>query len=371
MSLMNLVRSLAAFVIGWTLVALGIGAMGGGPPSPPDLARIPTEPSLKDALPLGSADSRRHDLIDQSSGQRSPIRPPEGDQWTLLSVSPRRDPRGDLVAVGRWVNWGDAQFCGLGVFRVSDSTVLSRVATEILPTGRPCWVPGQPWTFLLPGGDGRLHRCRLTPQDHEGGIAQTTEGIAGKSTSVPVTWKVKPPGKGEVYLTDPVWSPEPRLKRFVIVALSLQTKLGSDSFLQPSKLWWLEMSNEADTIVSAGPLTGPACDEADGDESYERSPNFAIGTGGEIHLVYLKRRGHEQSLRLHSVRLQFDPGSGQPRLESGHRGSRIVGEGLKRAPLLVSADGRIVFGLDHSGQVRTFSLDGKIMDCHAVGRCDR
>jgi hypothetical protein len=372
MSLMNLVRSLAALVIGWTLVALGIGAMGGGPALHPDPARIPAEPSLHDALPHGSAFSKRYDLIDQSSGQCTPIRLPEEEQWSCLSVSPWRDPGGELVAVGRWVHRQAGPFCGLGVFRVSDSAVLSRVATEILPTGRPCWVPGQPGTFLFPGGDGRLHRCRLPAQGDEGGIAETTEGVAGATTSLPVTWKVKAPGLGETFLTDPVWSPEPKLRKFIIVALSLQVKVGRRSVFQPSRLWWLEINDEVDTILSAGPLTGPPCHEAGVDQnSSERYPNIAIGTGGEIHLVYLMQHGLENPLWLHSARLQLDPGSGRPRLEGGPRESRTLGEEFEKAPLLVSADGRSVFGMDTSGQVSTFSLAGKLRDSHAAGRRDR
>ncbi len=88
MSLMNLVRSLAALVIGWTLIALGIGTMGGRIPSHPEPAQIPAEPSLHDALPHGFAGSKRYDLIDQSSGQCTPIRLPEEEQWSYLSVCP-------------------------------------------------------------------------------------------------------------------------------------------------------------------------------------------------------------------------------------------------------------------------------------------
>ncbi len=246
---------------------------------------------------------------------------------------PLRDPSGELMAAGRWVHREGGPFCGLGVFRVSDSAVLCRVATEILPTGRPCWVPGQPRTFLFPGGDGRLHRCRLPAQGDEGGIAETTEVVAGAATSMPVTWKVKPPSLGKIFLTEPVWSSEPKLRKFVIVALSLQAKVGRRWVFQPSRLWWLEMSDEADTILSAGRLTDASCSKADDDIDSERYPNIAIGTGGDIHLVYLLRHDREESLRLHSARLGFDPSSGQPRLESDKRGSALPGRRTSEGPL--------------------------------------
>ncbi len=75
---------------------------------------------------------------------------------------PLRGQGGELEAAGRWVNRGDdGAFCGWGLFRLSDGAVLSRVAVEVLPSGRPCWVPGHPRTIVFPAGDGRLHRCQL------------------------------------------------------------------------------------------------------------------------------------------------------------------------------------------------------------------
>lgn len=288
-----------------------------------------------------------------------------------MRVAPWRDPNGDLVAAGRWVEVGDGPFCGLGIFRVSDSAVISLVATDVLPIGLPCWVPGESRIFLFSGGDGRLHRCRIPAQGDEGGIADTTDIVPGKPASVPVSWKVNPPGNGEVILTDPVWSLEPKLRKFVIVALNLQSKAGRGSVFQPSRLWWLEMNDEADTILSAGPLTGSACDAADDDNHAELYPNIASGPGGETQLVYLMRHGSENSLRLQSARLGFDLGSGQPRLESGSCQPGTLSEGLQKAPLLISVDGGRVFGLDSSGQVGTFTLAGKPQGSHAVGRRER
>jgi hypothetical protein len=359
MTLMNLIRSLAAVALGWMLLALGIGAIGGGPPSQSESAPIPAEPSLHDAMPSDSSVSKRYELIDQASGSRTSLRLPEGDEWTIVSVCPWRDPSGELVAVGRWVNREDGPFCGLGVFRVSDSAVLGRVATEILPTGRPCWVPGHPWTVLFPAGDGRLHRCRLRAPTEESLAGPASEDLEPMSSAVPLTWKANPPGQGKVLLGDPIWPAEPRLRRFVIVALSLQVKAGPCSVFQPSRLWWLEMNEAADTILTAGPLTGPARDDSDGERVCEQYPGIAIGTGGEIHVIYLSRRGEESALRLHSARLGFDADSGRPRIESGRHGSRILGEGLDKAPLLVSADGGRIFALDRAGRIRTLSLAGK------------
>ena len=107
----------------------------------------------------------------------------------------------------------------------------------------------------------------------------------------------------------------------MIVALNLQLREGPCSVFHPSRIWWLEMNEAADTIVSAGPLTGQATDDIDGEMLSERYPSLAIRPGGEIQLVYPSPTADENDLRLHSARLGFDASSGRPRVESGHRGS--------------------------------------------------
>ena len=71
----------------------------------------------------------------------------------------------------------------MGSFRLSDGAVLSRVPMEILPTGRPCWVPGQERTILFPAGDGRLYRCRLPVTEVEGGVSIAAADSSGQTSS--------------------------------------------------------------------------------------------------------------------------------------------------------------------------------------------
>ena len=155
------------------------------------------------------------------------------------------------------------------------------------------------------------------------------------------------------------------------MGLSLQSKVGKRTVFQPYRLWWLEMSDAVDRIVSAGPLTGPACEETEGESPSERYPNIAIGTGGETYLVYLLRHGFEKSLQLHSARLQVRPGLRPAALEGIIGDSRILGERTREGPLLVSADGSRIFALESSGQVSTFSLAGKMPASPAASRSDR
>jgi hypothetical protein len=358
MSLMTLVRLFAALVLGWTLVALGIGAIGGVPLSHPAPVLQRVEPPLHDALPDLGQGSERHDLVDLATGRSSPLHLPEEDRWTMVTVSPWRDSREDVEVVGRWVSRGEGAFCGMGSFRLSDAAVISQVPMEILPTGRPCWVPDQQRTILFPAGDGQLYRCHLPAGEVVAGISIAAENRAGQTSPVAVTWKAPVPGLGGILLTDPVWSSDSRLRKWVIVGLSQRSRSGPQSLFQLSKLWWLEMGGQAESILSAGRLTVPEGVEADDSDAQERHPNVVVGPGGKLQLVYLMRRQREKSARLRSAELHFDAETGRPYLAAGRRESRTLGEGLGMAPLLVSADGTRVFGLDASGRVSTFSLAG-------------
>ena len=358
MSLMTLVRLFAALVLGWTLVALGIGAMGGGSPSHPLSVVSRGETPSHGALPELAPRSEGHDLVDLSTGRNSPLHLPEGDRWTIVTVSPWRDRGEDEEVVGRWISRGEGAFCGMGSFRLSDAAVISRVPMEVLPIGRPCGVPGQARTILFPAGDGQLYRCRLPAGEVVAGISLSSEDGAGLTAPEPVTWKVPAPGVGGVFLSDPVWSSDSRLRKWVIVALCQRQKPGPGSELEPSKIWWLEMGDQAESIVAAGRLTVPVGIETKNNDPKEQYPNVAVGPGGRIQLIYLSRRKGQEAARVCAAELHFDAETGRPYVASGRPGCRTVGEGLAMAPLLVSADGTKVFGRDASGRVRTSSLTG-------------
>jgi hypothetical protein len=360
MSLMTLVRLFAVVVLGWTLVALGIGAMGGGSLPHPSPVPPSAEPPRQGSLPSFGLGSNRHNLVDLATGGRKPLHLPEEDQWTNVAISPWTDVRDDVEVLGRWVSRGEGAFCGMGSFRLSDGAVISRVPMEILPTGRPCWVPGQPRTILFPAGDGHLYRCHLPAGEVVAGVSLAAEDGAGQMSLVPVTWKVPVPGIGGVLLTDPIWSSDLRLRKWVIVSLSRQDRRGPQAVFEPAEIWWLELGDQAESILAAGRLTVPEAVGPNDTHREEQHPTVAVGPGGTLRLVYLKRRKCEKSARLYSAELDFESGTGRPYLAPGREGSsRIRGEGLGLAPLLVSSDGMKVFGLDVEGQVHAYSLAGK------------
>ena len=94
MSLMTLVRLFAALLLGWTLVALGIGAIGGGSPPHPSPVSRPVEPLRFGTLPetgLGSEPVR-------------PGRPGDGSERAASHAG--RAISGRLSTVSPWQRFG-------------------------------------------------------------------------------------------------------------------------------------------------------------------------------------------------------------------------------------------------------------------------
>src|SRR5262249_54348868 len=149
--------------------------------------------------------------------------------------------------------------------------------TEILPSGRPCWVPDQPRMILFAAGDGRLYRCRLTEEEGEPAVRRPSIYASGRTEpSEPLAWEIAPPGDGEPMLVDPVWSSHPRLKKWVFVGLMALGTRDQQPEYGSTHLWWLEVSDDASAIVAAGPLTGPTGEETAPVHIAERFPNVAV-----------------------------------------------------------------------------------------------
>jgi hypothetical protein len=358
LNLMTLVRLLVLVVVGWTVVALGAGVLGVGANDHATPTFYVPNPSLVDAVTLGRLDrpsSAQHRLIDRTTGHVEPLLLPAEQTWSLLSVSPWRDQHGLPEAVGRWARLvdGEEAFCGLGLLKLPGGTLANCLTLEILPTGKPCWVPGQAGAILFPAGDGQLYRCNIASDgknDRKSALQGTSPGDRG-NVVVPraVTWDNKPPGFGNVYLCDPVWSAEPALRNFVFVALSEQKCVANTRKNSVFKLWWLLMNDEGDTIVSAGRLTRPGQDEEKNDTRSERMPTVAVGSRGEFGLVYLAREPDAVSWQLRMVKLEIDHARRSVGIQPEREADTVFADGLAVAALVVSADAKSVHAIDISG----------------------
>jgi hypothetical protein len=362
MNLMTLIRLVAVMAVAWVLLAMGAGILGVGAHSTGSSTCFFWNSSAHDAVAVAHPEDRSKEeyrLVDRTTGRVEPLTVPPEEKWGLLSVSPWRDREGNLEAAGRWVSRFDGSenptFCGLGIFRISDGTVLDRVKLDVLPTGRPCWIPGRPREFLFPGGDGQLYRCRLTANREAGTIREPAgkgqRNMQGAQTLHPVKWRCQPPGAGETFLADPDWSSDPRLHRFVIVTLRQQGLAGGQRAYEPSRIWWLKMNDDADAIVAAGRLTGPESSAVADDPLVERFPIVSAASDGRLTLIYLARRSSARSWQLYRTPLALDQKTGTPKLETRAAAAEILGEDLAPAPVIPLTDGQSVYASAAIGQI--------------------
>jgi len=207
MNLMTLIRLPVLIAIGWTVVAMSAGVLGVGAGATASPTYFIPRPSFHDAVSSARAahpGCEEFHLVDRTTGRIDPFPVPADDRWELFSVSPWRDREGNLEAVGRWiVRRSDARgqaSCGLGLFRLTDGVVKSRIALDVLPTGRPCWVPGRPrerkpaailWqlrsaTLEIDGKTGkpRISPLRSTSHVLDDGLAPTPLIVSADGQSV-------------------------------------------------------------------------------------------------------------------------------------------------------------------------------------------
>jgi hypothetical protein len=346
----------------WIAVALGAGMMG--------IAKPQTErttsfflpiPSMRDVISSGRADGPEktsYQLLNRTTGHLDELSLPVEPSWSLLSVSPWCDHDGNLQAVGRWVSRRDEQddFCGLGLVRLPDMAVKSRVTLDVLPTGKPCWVPGHPGEVLFPAANGELYHCNLGTGDGADSEVERSTAKRPETRARPVRWKTEQPGSGVVYLDDPAWSSEPAIDRFVFVVLSMLERHGSRRTITPSRLWWLVLNDTRDAVVAAGPLNAQAEETAGCDRQFERMPNVVVGPGGKIQIAYLTRRAGENSWRLRAARLEIDATSGNPRLANSGGTSNVIASRLAATAMAVSADGKNIYAMDIAGRTTKHPL---------------
>ena len=227
MNLMNMVRLCGLVVIGWTLMAMGVGMFGTNRRGAVETDFFLPKPSLHEAVAVSQSKRggmEEYRLVDRSTGRAEPLPLPEDASWGCVSVSPWRDQEGNLEAAGRWNRFnasGEQAFCGLGLFSLADTRVVHSIDLDVLPTGRPCWVPGRRGDLLFPAGDGQLHRCRLArdqvAQSETSDRRGTTASSARSAAMRPVTWRCAVPGSGNVFIADPAWASEKQLRKFLFV----------------------------------------------------------------------------------------------------------------------------------------------------------
>jgi hypothetical protein len=304
-------------------------------------------------------DGHRLHLVDLADGRTATAAVPSGERWDDVSASPLTDGEGRSEAVGRftrsWRRGDDPETPAYGLVRVRlpEAEVVERVGLDVLPIGRPAWNPAGDGQVLIPAGDGRLYSYRFGPRDDAAaGVLEPSEKLAAVGAGLTaLEWGCQRPGRGEPYLTDPIWLAVPELRDVLIVSLSAMAEApGASLRYGTPSFWWLKLDDDGERIVDAGPLVDPADAPAAMDGVRPRFPSV-LARDGRLQLAFLLAVSGSPDGELRIGDLERRPGGGL-RL----RPASAVAQG--RAPigrLHASLDGRRLYGLDE-GRGRIISL---------------
>jgi hypothetical protein len=165
-----------------------------------------------------------HYLLNRNSGETRPFAMPAGERLGLVSVSPWLDSEGNSEAVGQCNSQatgdGAGPFWGLVRLSVPRMLPIDRIQLNILPTSRPCWVPGRPGTIIFAAGDGQRYWFDFTtPAVTE--VDPSSETADPSTAPVPriVAWNSPGPCNGAVFLADPAWPGNPSFPRIVFATV--------------------------------------------------------------------------------------------------------------------------------------------------------
>jgi hypothetical protein len=337
-SFSNLMRwSVRLFVVS-CVVAIAVGRMCAPAPRLRSMepVRFVSMPTLRGEALLS--------LLETESGALTSVDLPSGDTLEHAACSPWLDESGKSQVVGLWrtrSGVGSERVTtafGLGRFTFPGGECLDRVATSILPEGKPCWYPGTSAKVLFASNDGGLYRFAF-----ESGQSEEASDSGRDQQPLPIVWKTTPPGDNErsIRMSDPVWPVERAFGGRLLVSLRYEMKNdhGGMKFSQP-RTWWLKLDAAGEAIEAAGPLGE---DETAVDSAWTiRFPRPIHLADGSMRLATLKRNAGRASWDLHICELVIGA-EGAPRVIPGTE--IVAASNCASVPLANSPDGGWVYYL--------------------------
>ncbi|QEH38312.1 hypothetical protein OJF2_69130 [Aquisphaera giovannonii] len=280
-------------------------------------------------------------LVDRESGDVRPMALPGGERWEYVGISPWSVGGDEFEAVGRYYRVDSrGGGCGLGRIRLPEGEVMERFDLDVLPTSRPCWVPGRPGRILFTAGDGRLYRYDLAVGH------RAPEG--GRSTPRPLEWRCPPPPKVPCFLTDPALCTDPRFRDLAVVTLISQARGPGREIVQSTSLWWLRLDDDATAVEACGPIVEEPALDGGGARPLRRFPTLAAGRDGAPELVYLVKDERSPAMQMVLLPLEVDDRAGGLRMRPG-AGPTTVSRGCAAVPPVVGAGGRTAYGFAPDG----------------------
>ncbi|MDX2036086.1 MAG: hypothetical protein SFX72_05500 [Isosphaeraceae bacterium] len=267
--------------------------------------------------------------LDPATGSVRVVKLPQGEQLDFASCAPWVDEEGEAPVVGRWMRKttlgsnGVPLASGILMMKYPSGTIVERIETDVIPVGRPCWLPDDSDRVVFAGGEGTLHLLDLS----------APEGYRRPS---PITWRIPTPGAGPVFITDPCVAgvPGPEGIDFIACLRSIEKRDGR-SIYTPSRLWWLRLDRAATSVIEAAPLVETARGTL---EIETRCPTVKVLADGTRRLAYC-RRTNGRDWELRTADLERNPSDGGLFLLSE---GRALLDSCFATPPAFSPDGRRV-----------------------------
>ncbi|MDG3007314.1 hypothetical protein [Paludisphaera mucosa] len=334
---------------------LSLAALTAAQFQPRPATTVATAPNPWEILGAETGPGGSVDLVHREDGRVRRVATPDAERWEYLTPSPWMADDGSMEAVGRFATpiAGDPYDAegavGLVRLRLPQAEVLERLELEVMPTGRPAWDPSRDDRVIFPGATGRLYSYRFAPEPADG------RNAAGGSSVVALQWRCDPPGGREPFLIDPVWSGLPEMRNRLIVSLTVLRK-GVETRLTPSIApWWLELSDDGEAIVAAGPIFEPSDPVAAEPRVRLRYPSV-VHCDGRLQLIFLRHEPAKNRGTVYAADLELAPATGLPRVRPGSAlpvGDRPIAFGT----LIPSLDAHWAFSFPVGGhQVMSLAL---------------
>lgn len=310
-----------------------------------------------------TSDADRHFLIDHEGTRAEPLELPEGTHWGPISISPWIDRAGGSEAVApchRAASSAGGPFWGLVRLGLPEGRILAEIDLDVLPTGRPCWLPQAPGRVLFAAGDGRLYTHDFREQRDPDGAGVVADP-AGPETR-PVAWECERPGAGVPYLADPSTTDHPRLQHLLVAAVIPRGRKGPRRANDLTQLWWFLLDPHRNAVTSMGLLYDPNARDPGTGNVIARFPTL-VGTGGEVRLAYLARPAGRRVAELQTLAVELDPTSGHPRIAAG-ASPVVLADDASLTPPVASVDGRSIYYATARGTrpVRQVSMPAAVVD---------
>jgi hypothetical protein len=282
-------------------------------------------------------------FFNPETGSFTEVEFPGDDYVDSAAFSTWEDEEGKSEVVARWVKRdstsGISEGYGLGRYQMPGGELLDRVPMDVMPVGRPCFVPGRKNEVVFSGGDGKLYRL-----DFEGTSASSSD--EDRRGPAAIAWRESTAGKPPLALNDPVWPGDRRMGGRLVVAATAERRTSDGNLIRIGELWWLQLNVDRTEVVAAGRLTRPNLELPMTDGLEEGQPSISVTPDGRLTLAYLRRHLGKSGWSLIVGPIDFEQETGMPIVNKQATVS-IAGSRAHTTPIF-SHDGRWVYTLRRS-----------------------